>query len=312
MKVFISWSGEKSQGYAAVVKRWLNFMFSDVNAWMSSVDIASGQDWNEQLTTELGKSSFGIICITPENQDSPWINFEAGAISNHVQASDTRVAPLLFGFSKAGDFSGPLKKYQASLADRKGLRKLAQDINAILPTARSSELLDDLMNKLWDDIEAGFKKVELSYGDMKAPRRTQDEILEEVLNVVRGVDARLTAPGVPIHARDPHSIPFSTAFSDLVRVTLGPGPYLTHGWYTRSGGNSGSIVSATKLPEAAKQQISIITQAVLQGTVSFEVDPDEVERAERDYERWDALKEQYEREEAERSEILAASEEGDH
>ena len=35
-----------------------------------------GKRWDREISTQLEKSQLGIICLTPENRDSPWIQFE--------------------------------------------------------------------------------------------------------------------------------------------------------------------------------------------------------------------------------------------
>jgi hypothetical protein len=49
-----------------------------IEPWMSVEDIRSGTRWREVVAHALDSTNFGIICITPDNQDSRWLNFEAG------------------------------------------------------------------------------------------------------------------------------------------------------------------------------------------------------------------------------------------
>jgi hypothetical protein len=51
---------------------------------MSKEDIEAGQRWSVEIESHLDASAIGIICVTPENQSEPWLNFEAGAISKKV------------------------------------------------------------------------------------------------------------------------------------------------------------------------------------------------------------------------------------
>ncbi|MCK1284356.1 toll/interleukin-1 receptor domain-containing protein [Bradyrhizobium sp. 44] len=63
--------------------------------YMSSEDIEKGTHWSSSIRHELDSTSFGILILTPENTESPWLHFEAGAIAKSV--IDGRVAPILFG-----------------------------------------------------------------------------------------------------------------------------------------------------------------------------------------------------------------------
>src|SRR5579859_5009320 len=97
MKIFISWSGESSRKIAIALKEWLPdvFVLLDTATWMSEHDIDAGARWAHRLSQVLEEAKFGIICLTRENQKSPWVLFEAGALAKSVQES--RVIPYLIG-----------------------------------------------------------------------------------------------------------------------------------------------------------------------------------------------------------------------
>jgi hypothetical protein len=48
---------------------------------MSQDDIETGSGWLARIKNELEATSYGIICLTPQNLDAPWLHFEAGALS---------------------------------------------------------------------------------------------------------------------------------------------------------------------------------------------------------------------------------------
>ena len=50
---------------------------SYVEPWLSDADIEAGERWGQSIATELAASNFGIVCITSENVNSPWVLFEA-------------------------------------------------------------------------------------------------------------------------------------------------------------------------------------------------------------------------------------------
>ena len=79
VKVFISWSGEHSRQIALALREWLPQALQAAKPYMSEKDTEAGGLWDVILATQLEGSDFGIICLTPSNLDSRWLNFEAGA-----------------------------------------------------------------------------------------------------------------------------------------------------------------------------------------------------------------------------------------
>jgi hypothetical protein len=62
MRVFLSWSGERSRSVAIVLREWLSDVFQTVRPWMST-DIEMGARWNSELSRELEASpSWDYLC----------------------------------------------------------------------------------------------------------------------------------------------------------------------------------------------------------------------------------------------------------
>ena len=121
VNVFLSWSGEHSKQLATVLREWLALVFPEVQFWASSQDIQAGQRWRDELDRQLESTDFGVLCLVPTNLMSPWLLFEAGALSKSVAAG--RVVPYCAGF-QAEDVSGPLAGFQGVAADEAGTRRL--------------------------------------------------------------------------------------------------------------------------------------------------------------------------------------------
>jgi TIR domain len=81
MKVFISWSGERSRAVAEVLRQWLPNVIQAVTSWVSLDDIEKGAPWSTDIAVQLGECRAGLICLTPENLSASWLLFEAGALS---------------------------------------------------------------------------------------------------------------------------------------------------------------------------------------------------------------------------------------
>src|SRR5262245_27921646 len=115
MKVFISWSGDRSKRAAEALRDWLPNVIQNTQPWMSGEDLDAGTRWGKEIDEELESANFGILCITPENAGSPWINYEAGALAKSVTVG--RVVPYLIGMTRIAELpSGPLSRFQAKLA----------------------------------------------------------------------------------------------------------------------------------------------------------------------------------------------------
>ena len=67
MKIFISWSGLRSQALAEALRDWLPLVLHYAEPWLSKSDIKSGDRWSIEVAKELQETNFGVICVTREN-----------------------------------------------------------------------------------------------------------------------------------------------------------------------------------------------------------------------------------------------------
>jgi TIR domain len=187
MKVFISWSGARSQTLAQALRDWMPLVLHYVEPWLSEADIAAGERWAQSLAKELESSNFGVICVTRENIASPWVLFEAGSLAKSLDGS--RVIPLLLDV-EFSEVSGPLAQFQAKKIDKGGLDEVIQSINQVatqpVPEAREKQLFE----ALWPEFEKQVAAIPQSASSAK-PIRPQHEILEELVARVRSLDSRL-------------------------------------------------------------------------------------------------------------------------
>lgn len=178
MKIFISWSGERSKVIAHALRTWLPKVIQAVKPWMSNEDIESGMKWSNEISGELESSNFGIICITRENQNSPWISFEAGALSKIVESSN--VCPYLFEMAPS-QLSGPLSQFQARQTNKEGTLKILKTINKTLKEAAiKTDELEEIFEVWWPKLEKDLKNVPKHKGE-KIQKRNTEEILSEIV-----------------------------------------------------------------------------------------------------------------------------------
>lgn len=110
MKVFISWSGARSRELAVALSDWFPKVLQHVEPWVSSASIPKGANWITELNAGLADCNFAVVCLTAENRDSLWLNYESGAISSAIQA---RVCPVLLDLEPA-EVRAPLSHFQVT------------------------------------------------------------------------------------------------------------------------------------------------------------------------------------------------------
>jgi hypothetical protein len=207
MKVFLSWSGELSRSVAEALREWIPNVLQAVDPWISSEDIDKGARWSSDIAGELNKTKFGIICVTPDNLEAPWLNFEAGALSKTLDK--TFVCPYLFGL-KPSDLRGPLVQFQACLSQKEDTRRLIGTLNAALEKeGLSDRQLDKTFEVWWPELEKQLDKLGSTKAAPKA-RRSEREILEEILALVRSQGRYLAMEVTPIDPLKRADVPVST------------------------------------------------------------------------------------------------------
>jgi len=175
MKVFLSWSGERSKQVASALHDWLPLVLQSIRPWFPGYDINVGSRWSSEIGKELEESRFAIICLTPENLDASWLNFEAGALAKSMQSAF--VVPYLFGFEPS-ELRGPLAQFQAVRAKNDDTWRLVQTMNRALgDSGIREEALRTVFDALWPAIEERFEKIEalvLPLHTTTAPKATFD------------------------------------------------------------------------------------------------------------------------------------------
>jgi len=196
MKVFVSWSGPKSRLVASAIKDWLPDLVQSVDVFMSQHDIEAGSRWGNELGTQLQECNFGIICITPDNLLAPWLLYEAGCLGKSIDQS--RVIPYRIGIA-ATDIAFPLAQFQNVNADKDGTLKLLESINSVNPDKLESDRLKRLFERLWPDFEKKIAEAD-NVSEPPSTKRTDRDLLEEIIQITRGIDRelkRIPEPGKP-------------------------------------------------------------------------------------------------------------------
>ncbi|MDR6547893.1 hypothetical protein J2810_003979 [Chryseobacterium rhizosphaerae] len=184
MNIFISWSGETSMKIAEELKNWIPKVLQSAKPYYTPSDIEKGTRWETEINQKLSECLVGLICLTSNNTEKPWILFEAGALSNRLDKS--KVCPILFGLKKS-DVTGPLARFQLTDFNKIDFLKLLQSINTSLEeNAIPSALLSEVFETFYPKFEETVNTILTSENNsVSKPKRTDRSILEEILDLVR-------------------------------------------------------------------------------------------------------------------------------
>ena len=183
-KVFISWSGDLSNTLAEAVRQWIPGVLQFVKPYFTPSDIEKGTRWGSDIMSELDSSDIGIICLTKENLNRPWVLFESGALSKNFDKS--HVCTLLFDVDTT-DLTGPLTLFQNTKFCKKDFKKLVQTINGAGGDSKLEEsVLDDVFTMWWPRLEKQVAQILSEHKtDTPGDHRTERDILEEILELSR-------------------------------------------------------------------------------------------------------------------------------
>jgi hypothetical protein len=225
MKVFISWSGDQSRQIATALHGWLSMVIQAAKPYMSERDNEAGSRWGDVLAAQLKTTDFGIVCLTPENLESRWINFEAGALSKALDRA--HVVPLLHNLRNS-DVPPPLSQFMMKKADEAGIRDVVRALNASLdPERRMTEVaLDGVFSAMWPALRSQLTRVTSASGTAASAKRSDRELLEEILSILRRKATEEPGGyGVDNWRRKPRAEDDPQWFDDLrgyLRNVLGP------------------------------------------------------------------------------------------
>ncbi|MBX3266382.1 MAG: toll/interleukin-1 receptor domain-containing protein [Acidobacteria bacterium] len=193
LKVFISWSGDRSRKIAEELNQWLPLVIQYVDPFLST-EIEKGAKWAKEIGGALEGTKFGVICLTPENKDSTWIHYEVGALA---KTSDALIWTFLTDI-RSSDVPQPIGQFQHTSAEKKDALRLIRTINERLvdvsESPLSTSILDKSFEKHWPDLERRLKEINEEYAESNGDRetttgrsgeRSERDLLEEILELLR-------------------------------------------------------------------------------------------------------------------------------
>ena len=183
MKLFLSWSGERSKQVGKVFSEILPCIIQSCEPFFSQ-DIDKGTQWLTQITKELDESHVGIICLTQENLNEPWLLFEAGALSKSLEHA--HVCTFLLDIEPT-DVRDPIAQFQATKNSKEDIFMLIRTINSCSEeNARLNDaVLERTFEQFWPDLEKKLGDIPALDNLPPSPKRDDRELLEEVLEILR-------------------------------------------------------------------------------------------------------------------------------
>ncbi|MDG5809106.1 hypothetical protein P9869_42170 [Streptomyces ossamyceticus] len=233
----MSWSGEPSRQCALLLRGTLPAFNPLIEPFVSSEDIAKGDRGFDAIAARLSGSQFGIVCVTPQNRRTPWINYEAGALSREL--GGPKLAPFLLLGTTVTDLVGtPLTQFQATPADApKEVLHLIKTINGLCEVPQGEKLIDDLFEKYWPELRDALAKItaeaeETHGGGAPDTRPSDEEIQNQMLSLLRQQVDRISALEQAVtraHAEQTRDLRktrvlFDGMFADLTRPEFGSQP----------------------------------------------------------------------------------------
>jgi len=190
MKIFVSWSGRRSKAVAELMSDWLKCVIQASQPWISTRDTDRGAIWFSEINDKLKDVSVGIVCLTQENKNKPWILFETGALAKGLTTN--RVCTFLIDLNPE-DLQDPLGQFNHTTADRGSVWELARTINDCLGDKSLDErILNQVFDTYWPQFEAKFKAaLKDNPPEEVVPPRSEQDILSEILSNTRSLSHRI-------------------------------------------------------------------------------------------------------------------------
>ena len=190
MKIFLSWSGERSRLVAEAAKQWLLDTLHVARPWISTHDIQRGALWLTTINEQLKDTGIGIVFLTKENLNKPWILFEAGALAKGL--STNRVCTFLIDLD-AAQVDDPLAQFNHTFLSEGSTLDLLRTINTALgEQGRDDASLRRSHEKFFPDFEGAIVSAIDSTEPPAAPApQTQGDMLAELVNLNKSMLNRL-------------------------------------------------------------------------------------------------------------------------
>jgi hypothetical protein len=148
-QVFISWSGKRSLAVAESLCVFIPEVIPELrDRLFVSTGIEKGSRWSDEIARHLEEADAGILVVTAEGSSSPWLHFEAGALTKGLDSSrarrgersDANTSSRIFTYLHClapSAFTGPLSQYQWTSATRDDTWRLMNALHDLFARGRA-------------------------------------------------------------------------------------------------------------------------------------------------------------------------------
>lgn len=256
MKIFVSWSGARSRVVAEMLSEWIKCVLQASQPWISTQHIDKGAIWFSEISDQLRDTAAGIVCLTQENKNKPWILFETGALAKGLSAN--RVCTFLVDLT-ATDIEDPLAQFNHTTPDKNSVWRLVNTLNSCLESGRLDErILKQVFDIYWPKFESDFAAaLEATPQNAPVAPRSEDSILAEILANTRSLSGRVRELEYRAASSPDPSIGVGSSFKK--------GTYVASNFSPIMGGLLGTVISAQTAYdlEKAAQGLGLTPQEVV-------------------------------------------------
>ena len=168
-EIFISWSGTDGERIAQLIYEWMRHTYDEASQKvLLSPEIKIGKVSMDEIINALNSCNKGIFIITRERAESPWINFEAGAIFKGDKEKD--IIPVYVDISHEEITNAPVSLFKSRISFT------YDDIHSLICTVGSDLKWNFKTSYNYAETTAYFKKeIDKINEDLK-----QDSIMKKV------------------------------------------------------------------------------------------------------------------------------------
>jgi len=176
-----------------------------------------------------------LVVLTKGNQDSPWLNYESGALAKTLPDDpDTRLNALLIDM-EASDVITPLKNFQNTAFNKDDFYKAFKQLNDLTEVPLSESAVSGIYEMWWPKLDEKVQKIltRPKPVDLHKPERDQGDMLKEILSLTRsiarefGEASRASAPsgnasrGNPVEVLSPGVVDAALSTGNVRSVGMG-------------------------------------------------------------------------------------------
>jgi hypothetical protein len=163
------------------LKSLLESVFQRAVQVFISAEISPGENWVQCIQEELKEAQIGIVCLTHDNFQAPWLLFEAGAVAIALGSHRGLVPYAVDVLPNEADRS-PLAMFQRVPSDHDGTYRLVETLNKVRNDPEDPKNLQRYFDKWWPDLEATLNNLPAPMSDQAALEDRQ--ILENILRKI--------------------------------------------------------------------------------------------------------------------------------